>query len=180
GRTINWSSANSAIATVSSSGLVKGIKAGSTSIYATVEGKRGTTAMTITAAPEPEPEPTPEPEPDPTPEPTPDPTPDPTPTERVGYFVSPSGSSSGSGTKASPWDLGSVLRGSKSVAGGDTVWVRGGTYRGEFYSTVSGTSSRQLVIRQYPGERATIDGNLAVVGPYVTFWGLEIMNSNPV
>src|SRR5690606_35914105 len=162
GRTINWSSANSAIATVSSSGLVKGIKAGSTSIYATVEGKRGTTAMTITAAPEPEPEPTPEPEPDPTPEPTPDPTPDPTPTERVGYFVSPSGSSSGSGTKSNPWDLASVLRGSHSaVSAGDTVWVRGGTYRGEFISYLNGAASNLIVIRAYPGERATIDGNLA-------------------
>src|SRR5690606_4214363 len=96
---------------------------------------------------------------------------------RAGWYVAPGGSSGGSGTPASPWTLASVLDGSRPVAAGDTVWVRGGAYRGEFVSRLTGTRSRPIVVRQYPGERATIDGNLVVYGGWVTFWGLEVMNS---
>jgi hypothetical protein len=117
--------------------------------------------------------------PAPTPQPEPNPTPEPTPTDRVGYYVAPNGSSGGSGSKSSPWDLAGVLQGGKPVAAGDTVWVRGGTYRGEFISHLNGASGRLIVIRAYPGERATIDGNLAITGSYTAFWGLEVMNSNP-
>ena len=160
GRTISWSSTNSAVASVSASGLVTAVAAGAASIRASVEGKVGTTAVTVT---------------------TPAAPPPPTgPVDRVGYYVSPSGSSGAAGTKASPWDLASVLRGSKPVAPGDTVWVLGGTYRGAFINYMNGTSARQIVVRQLPGQRATIDGDLLVLGSYVTFWGLEVMNSNPL
>ena len=158
GRTIVWTSSNTSVASVSSSGLVTGVSGGTASVYATVDGIRGSTAVTVAQAPEPPADPA----------------------VHVGHYVSPSGSSGGSGTVSSPWDLASVLAGSRSVAAGDTVWVRGGTYRGEFISSLSGTASRQVVVRQYPGERATIDGNLGVAGSYVTYWGLEIMNSNPL
>src|SRR5690606_18527960 len=85
-----------------------------------------------------------------------------------------------SGSKSNPWDLASVLRGSHSaVSAGDTVWVRGGTYRGEFISYLNGAASNLIVIRAYPGERATIDGNLAITGSYTAFWGLEVMSANP-
>ena len=74
-----------------------------------------------------------------------------------------------------------MLAGSRGVRAGDTVWVHAGTYRtGEVVSYVAGSSSGQVVIRQYPGERAVIDGNLVISGGYVSFWGLEVMNSNPV
>lgn len=99
---------------------------------------------------------------------------------RVGWYVAPNGSSSGNGSMSSPWDLASVLSGRKTIAPGDTVWVRGGTYRGRFVNYLNGTSSKQIVIRRYPGERATIDGDITVMGSYVTFWGLEVMSSNPL
>ncbi len=91
------------------------------------------------------------------------------------YYVSPSGSSSGDGSSSRPWDLRSVLSGSKKVPAGSTVWVRGGTYSGgELVSYVSG-----VTIRQYGQERATINGNLVIQGANTTFWGLEVMSSNP-
>jgi len=168
GRTITWTSSRTGVATVSASGLVNAIAAGSATITATVEGKTATSAIIVEAAAAP-------------PSPTPDPTPTPGPVvEHSGYFVAPNGSSGASGTKASPWDLTSVLSGNKSVPAGDTVWVRGGTYRGQFYSYINGSPSAPVVIRQYPGERGTIDGNLVVVGSHVVFWGLEVMNSNPL
>ncbi len=51
GRAVTWSSSNTAVATVSSTGLVRAVAAGSASIRATSEGRTGTSAITVTAAP---------------------------------------------------------------------------------------------------------------------------------
>jgi uncharacterized protein YjdB len=51
GRTVTWSSGQTAIATVNASGLVTGRAAGSATITATSEGKSGTAAITVTVAP---------------------------------------------------------------------------------------------------------------------------------
>ena len=99
------------------------------------------------------------------------------------YYAAPTGSRVGNGTKARPWDLASGL--AAPLQPGDTLWLRGGVYRGTFRSTLSGRQSAPVVVRQYPGERAIIDshgsrGNaLAVKGDYSTFWGFELTNSDP-
>jgi len=51
GRTIAWSSSNTAIATVSSSGLVQAVGAGSASIRGTSEGVTGSASLTVSLAP---------------------------------------------------------------------------------------------------------------------------------
>ena len=51
GRTIAWSSSNTAVATVSPSGLVTGKVAGSATITATSEGQSGTSAITVVHVP---------------------------------------------------------------------------------------------------------------------------------
>jgi uncharacterized protein YjdB len=51
GRTVTWSSSNTGIARVSSSGVVTGVAAGSATITATREGKSGTASVTVTLAP---------------------------------------------------------------------------------------------------------------------------------
>ena len=108
-----------------------------------------------------------------------------------GWHVAPSGSTSGAGTKASPWSLSYALSGAAGrVQPGDTVWLHGGTYDGKFVSTVAGVSGRPVVIRQYPGERATIDaaggtsgtsrGDAFVVkGAWTEWWDFEVMSSDP-
>lgn len=48
GRAVTWSSDNTAIATVSSTGVVTGVAVGSTTIRATSEGIQGTRAITVT------------------------------------------------------------------------------------------------------------------------------------
>src|SRR6266705_1862852 len=53
GRTVTWASSNISVGTVNASGLVTGVVAGSTTITATSEGKSGTSAVTVTAAPVP-------------------------------------------------------------------------------------------------------------------------------
>ena len=51
GRAISWSSSDNTIATVSSSGLVTGVAAGTVTITATSEGKSGTASITVAGAP---------------------------------------------------------------------------------------------------------------------------------
>ncbi|HTC67144.1 MAG TPA: Ig-like domain-containing protein [Candidatus Acidoferrum sp.] len=95
------------------------------------------------------------------------------------WYVAPNGSSQGNGSLTSPWDLWTALGAPAGVQPGDTIWVRGGTYSGTFSSYLSGTSSSPIVVRQYPGERATIAGML-VLGRHgdhdAWFWGIEVFN----
>ncbi len=68
---------------------------------------------------------------------------------------------------------------------GATIWLRGGVYRGAFTSYLSGSSQSPITLRQYPGERATIDGAgnsappLTINGGYAIYQGFEVMNSDP-
>ena len=55
GKTFNWSSSNALVATISASGLARGVSAGSTTITASVDGKSGTTTLTVTEPPPPPP-----------------------------------------------------------------------------------------------------------------------------
>jgi hypothetical protein len=122
---------------------------------------------------------TPPPAPTPTPTPTPSPTPSPMP--HAGYFVSATGTSGGAGSIDSPWNLATALNGGNGkVQPGDTIWLRGGTYRGTFKNALNGTAAAPIVVRQYPGERATVDGFIDAYGSYTWFWGFEIAQSNPV
>jgi hypothetical protein len=101
------------------------------------------------------------------------------------FWVSVSGTAKNDGTREHPLDLATALSGEGPVRAGDTVWLRGGTYRGVFSSTVTGTASAPIIVRQAPGERATIDSAesgrdaLAAGGEYTWFWGFEITSSHP-
>jgi uncharacterized protein YjdB len=158
---MSWQSLDTLIATVSATGLVRGVAAGAVLVVASSGGQADSAAVTVT-------------EENPV---------------RVGWYVSPSGTSGGDGSIDRPWDLATALGGAGGrVQPGDTIWMRGGTYRGAFSSTVSGTALQPVVVRQYPGERAIIDGAgtsssvsvFAVRGQYSVFWGFEITNSDPV
>jgi PKD repeat protein len=101
------------------------------------------------------------------------------------FYAAPGGNASASGTLASPWDLQTALN--QTVARpGDTIWLRGGVYHGTYTSHLNGTASSPIVVRQYLGERATIDGGnsgwtsiLMVSGSYTWYWGFEVMSSDP-
>jgi hypothetical protein len=102
------------------------------------------------------------------------------------HFVAPSGTATGSGTIDSPWDLQTALSQPPAVQPGDTIWLRAGTYRSSaafgFVSNLNGTAASPIIVRNYNGERATIDGKgtqftIAIYGSYSWFWGLEVMDS---
>jgi len=100
------------------------------------------------------------------------------------FFVSPTGSPSGDGSFTRPWDLATALAGPAEVTPGSTIWLRGGMYtnaadpRG-FASTLMGTPDAPIVVRQYPGERATVTNILFVTGAYTWFWGFEVTHPAP-
>ena len=72
---------------------------------------------------------------------------------------------------------------------GDTIWLRGGTYNGDptaqnpFVANLNGTAANPIIVRQYPGERATLVGTansvatLRAFGSYTWFWGFEVIGS---
>src|SRR5437870_2269282 len=100
------------------------------------------------------------------------------------FYVSPTGSPSGDGSFTEPWDLATALAGPAAVTPGSTIWLRGGMYtnaadpRG-FASTLMGTPDAPILVRQYPGERATVTNILFVTGAYTWFWGFEVTNPAP-
>lgn len=101
------------------------------------------------------------------------------------FYVAPNGSASGNGSLENPWDLPTALKQPTNVVAGDTVWLRGGIYRQKnqptkFGSRLRGNPFNPIFVRQAPGERAIIDGNLSQFeGGWVVYWDFEIMNSHP-
>lgn len=94
------------------------------------------------------------------------------------FYVATSGSSAGDGSAARPWSLAAALAQPAAVQPGDTVWVRGGTYRGDVVSNLTGTADKPIIVRQAAGERATIDGKFTIQGRYTWYWGLEVTYSD--
>ena len=112
------------------------------------------------------------------------------------FYASPSGVPSNDGSITRPIDLDTAISSLGPVRPGDTVWLRGGTYRRQpgpgyngvtalYVSTLRGTAAAPIFVRQYPGERATLDGNLGpsrpvlvVDGDYTVYAGFEITNSH--
>jgi len=107
------------------------------------------------------------------------------------HFVSPTGKSTNTGTKESPWDLVTAISDNSNATSknyaikpGDTVWLTQGTYgsgAGTVYGcNLVGTKGLPVIVRQAPGHRAIIDGSISVQGAWSTFWGFEITNSSSV
>ena len=108
------------------------------------------------------------------------------------WYVSTTGSSTGTGAVDSPWDIGSALDGSQAeILPGDTLWFRGGTYQYPWVKGVSsgygyrvvlvGTPESPINIRPFTGERVIIDGGLDVVSPAAYLWirDFELLVSQP-
>jgi hypothetical protein len=78
------------------------------------------------------------------------------------WYVAPDGKQTNAGTKESPWDVLPVIMGQQKVAPGDTVWLRGGSYKPRKFEEglpvqLKGTAEKPVIVRQYPGERAAFN-----------------------
>jgi len=100
------------------------------------------------------------------------------------YHVATTGTSGALGTPANPLSLSSAISPSSPAKAGDTIWLHGGIYRGAFTSNLRGEPDKPIIVRQYPGEHATIDSPmsstaaLTINGAWAWYWGFEVMNSS--
>ncbi len=162
-RTVTWSTSSSGVATVSTSGLVTGIAAGSATITATSGGKSGTAAITVTA-----------------------------PTGGSGcqsacwYVDATAGNDANPGTSAAPWRT--IQHAADVMNPGDTVIVNDGVYTGGTSVVTisrSGSASAWFVFRAAHRWGAVIDGqnNSSTMGfnissNYVHVEGFEVRNTS--
>ncbi|PZX13545.1 putative secreted protein (Por secretion system target) [Breznakibacter xylanolyticus] len=102
------------------------------------------------------------------------------------HHVSPQGSSTGKGSATSPWSLSTAMAHPPSVRAGDTIYLHGGRYVGQFTSELWGSSSQPIVVMGAPGETAIIDGNngvsaeaaLIINGQHVVYRDFHVANSH--
>ena len=101
------------------------------------------------------------------------------------FHVTVNGSATGDGSEFSPWDLRTALSHPPDVTPGDTIWLHAGVYKGHFSSDLTGSEESNIMVRQFPGERVTIDGVgqtgsgiLSIKGSYTSYWGFTITDSN--
>lgn len=83
---------------------------------------------------------------------------------------------SGSGEINNCYDLQSALS-SPSIMPGNTVYLSGGGYSGDYVCNLAGTSSRPITIKPHNNERVVIDGSLTVNGAYTEWHDIEVMYS---
>lgn len=103
------------------------------------------------------------------------------------FFAAPNGLPTNNGSQASPWDLQTALTHRPNiVTAGDTIYLRGGVYRGTYLSTLTGAPGSPITVRSLPGEWAIIDANqslnlasaIGVGGGTITFSG-DVNLPNP-
>jgi hypothetical protein len=106
-------------------------------------------------------------------------------------FVATTGTANGKGTKKDPLDLATALGPNSRVVPGTTVFLRGGTYRGTFRSTLRGEPGKPIVVRPFKDEHVVIDAwnpaattntrqaGLVIMGAWVIFRDLEITSTDP-
>ena len=101
------------------------------------------------------------------------------------FHVTPGALPSGTGTLERPWQLQIAIHHQPAVKPGDTIWVHGGVYSGQFSCSLNGTPARPIIVRSFRNERATImepggkwGAGISLYGSYTWLWGLEV-DSNP-
>ena len=109
------------------------------------------------------------------------------------WIASPTGTAGGDGSANSPWDITTALEDkTATVDPGDTIYLRGGTYTVPAGIDVNlvGEEGNPVIIKPYPGESVTIDGNrdgeavklVNIVrfgaGGYVRLQGCRVTNSS--
>lgn len=104
-------------------------------------------------------------------------------------YVAPDGRADGDGSRQQPWDLQTALDQPASVGPGDTIWMTGGTYRGNFTSLLTGSAGAPVRLRAVPGEHVRIDTNggpapdgerhFRIRGEHAVYQGFEVTCSDP-
>jgi hypothetical protein len=65
---------------------------------------------------------------------------------------------------------------SANVLAGDALYLRGGTYSGDWTSSIAGTFANPVTIQPYENEPVTIVGSLAIGGAHTHWQGITVQN----
>lgn len=89
-------------------------------------------------------------------------------------YASPNGSDSAAGTEQAPYRSAAKL--ASSIRAGETGCLRGGSYPGGATFRTAGRADAPVTFRNYPGERATVEGRVYVAktAPHVVVEGLYL------
>ena len=156
GRTITWSSSNTSVAAVSSSGIVSGLGTGSATVTATCEGTSGTAGISVSSTLACG-----------TPWPSAVYARMPLSIGKAFFVSATSGNDANPGSFAAPWKT--LQKAFNTLQAGQTAYLRAGSY-GAFCTTSTfsraGTSSAPITVAGYPYERAVIHGQIRLDGSY--------------
>jgi hypothetical protein len=100
-------------------------------------------------------------------------------------YVAVDGTPAGDGSQAHPRDLQSALSQQSPANPGDTIYLKAGTYPGNFTSELRGAELAPIIVRAVPGERVTLSAAtatapaLTVNGIWTWFADFEITNPKP-
>ena len=165
GRSVTWSSSNTAVATINASGMAHGVTAGTATITALSEGISGNASLTVFT---------------------------PAPPGQCGawpagitqwvqplalstgqaFYVAPNGSDAAPGTLAQPWKS---LSKANSLQPGQILYVRAGTYGAlgtTFTFDNAGTQNAPITLAGYPGDsRPIIRGRVSITGQWLRVSG---------
>jgi parallel beta-helix repeat protein len=104
------------------------------------------------------------------------------------YYVATNGSDANAGSAGAPFA--SIRQAAFFTKPGDTVLVRGGTYKpgAQVWIGQSGTKSQRITYKPYKNEKVTIDGSnmpantdlMSIGGDYVTVQGFTLANSKQI
>jgi parallel beta-helix repeat protein len=105
------------------------------------------------------------------------------------YYVAPGGNDSNPGTESKPWKT--IQKAARTLAPGDTVYIRAGTYQERVTPQNSGSAGAVITYAAYPGEAPVMDGSgvsmpNALAGlfdvsgrNYIRLSGLRVINAGP-
>ncbi len=80
------------------------------------------------------------------------------------------------GTITNPIKFASVIT-HAGVLPGDSIYLRGGTYTGDWITSINGTSEAPITIQPYNNEPVTINGSLQIGGIHTHWRDITIINS---
>ncbi len=105
------------------------------------------------------------------------------------YYVAPDGDDFNPGTVDDPWQT--IQKAADTLAAGDTVYIRAGTYAERVIPVNSGSAGNPITYAAYPGETAILDGSgielpddlaglFEILGlSYLRVSGLRVINAGP-
>ncbi len=86
------------------------------------------------------------------------------------YYVALQGDDANPGTQTRPWRT--LQKAAATLAAGDTVYIRAGTYRERVVPLNSGSVGQFITYAAYPGETVNIDGTNVLVPEYTGLFDL--------